>query len=140
MTLVVDASLVVSALVDAGPTGRWAESLLIASPLNAPHLMPVEVASILRRAAARGEITPDVASIAHNDLLDMRVELFPYAPFASRAWELRDNVASYDAWYVALAEDLGAELATLDVRLAEATGPQCRFRTPPKGRAAERGE
>ena len=103
--------------------------------------MPVEVATILRRAAARGEITPDVASIAHNDLLDMRVELFPYAPFASRAWELRDNVASYDAWYVALAEDLGAELATLDVRLAEATGPQCRFRgrrRRPKGRAAER--
>ena len=132
MTLVADASLVVSALVDAGPTGRWAESLLMAGPLNAPHLMPVEVANILRRAAARGEITPDVASMAHNDLLDMRVELFPYAPFASRVWELRDNVTSCDAWYVALAEDLGADLATLDVRLTEATGPQCRFRTPPR--------
>ena len=133
MTLVVDASLVVSALVDAGPTGRWAESLLIVGPLNAPHLMPVEVANILRRAAARGEITLDVASMAHNDLLDMRVELFPYAPFASRAWDLRDNVTpSHAPSYAALAEDLGVELATLDVRLAEATGPQCRFRTPPR--------
>ena len=103
----------------------------MASSLNAPHLMPVEVANILRRAAQRGEITPDVASMAHDDLLEMRVELFPYVPFASRVWELRDNVTSYDAWYVALAEDLGAGLATLDVRLAEATGPQCRFRTPP---------
>ncbi len=131
MTLVVDASLVVSALVDAGSTGRWAESLLAAGPLSAPHLMPVEVANILRRAAARGEISPDIASMAHADLLDLRLELFPYAPFASRVWELRENVTSYDAWYVALAEFLGSNVATLDLRLARAAGPQCGFETPP---------
>jgi predicted nucleic acid-binding protein len=132
VTLVVDASLVVSALVDAGATGRWAESRLLAgTPLNAPHLMPVEVTSILRRAAARGEITQDVASIAHADLLDLQVELFPYAPFAPRVWELRDNVTSYDAWYIALAESLGSNVATLDRRLARAAGPRCGFETPP---------
>jgi predicted nucleic acid-binding protein len=131
VTLVIDASLVVSALVDAGDTGRWAESLLVSGPLTAPHLMPVEVTNILRRAAARGEITPDVASMAHTDLLDLRVELFPYAPFAARVWELRDNVTAYDAWYVALAEFLGSNVATLDLRLAQAGGPRCGFRTPP---------
>jgi predicted nucleic acid-binding protein len=131
VTLVIDASLVVSALVDAGDTGRWAESLLVSGPLSAPHLMPVEVTNILRRAAARGEITPDVASMAHADLLDLRVELFPYAPFAPRVWELRDNVTAYDAWYVALAEFLGSNVATLDRRLTQAAGPRCGFRTPP---------
>jgi predicted nucleic acid-binding protein len=131
VTLVIDASLVVSALVDTSSTGNWAESVLLAGPLNAPHLMPVEVTNILRRAVARSEITADVASMAHADLLDLRVELFPYAPFASRVWELRDNVTSYDAWYVALAESLGSSLVTLDQKLAQATGPRCDFETPP---------
>ena len=131
MTLVIDASLVVSALVDAGDTGRWAESVVASEPLSAPHLMPVEVANILRRTVANGEITQDVASMAHADLLDLRVELFPYAPFAARVWELRSNITSYDAWYIALAEFLGSSLATLDRRLARAAGPRCKFETPP---------
>lgn len=131
MTLVIEASLVVSALVDTGRTGTWAESLLVAEPLSAPHLMPVEAANILRRAAAVGDISADAASMAHADLLELRVEFFPYAPFASRAWELRENVTCYDAWYVALAEFLGASVATLDLRLARATGPRCAFETPP---------
>ena len=54
------------------------------------------------------------------------IELFPYAPFASRVWELRDNVSPYDAWYVALAESLQADLVTLDRRLTRAAG--CRWR------------
>jgi predicted nucleic acid-binding protein len=37
----------------------------------------------------------------------------------------------YDAWYVALAESLEAELATLDTRLARASGPRCGFRLSP---------
>ena len=69
--------------------------------------------------------------MAHADLLDLRVEFFPYAPFAARAWELRDTITSYDAWYVALAEFLGASVATLDGRLARAAGPRCGFETPP---------
>ena len=131
MTLVVDASLVVSALVDSGVTGSWAESLLAGEPLSAPHLMPVEVANILRRAAVAGEISADVAAMAHTDLLDLRVELFPYGPFAPRVWELRDNLTSYDAWYVALAEFLSTRVATLDLRLARAPGSRCGFETPP---------
>jgi predicted nucleic acid-binding protein len=131
VTLVVDASLVVSALVDSGRTGSWAESLLAGEPLSAPHLMPVEAANILRRAAAAGEISADAAAMAHTDLLDMRVELFPYGPFAPRVWDLRDNLTSYDAWYVALAEFLGSRVATLDLRLARATGARCGFETPP---------
>jgi predicted nucleic acid-binding protein len=70
VTLVADASLVVSALIDSTSTGTWAESLLASAPLCAPHLMPAEVASILRRATATGDISPDVASMAHADLAE----------------------------------------------------------------------
>lgn len=130
MTLVLDSSLMVAALVDAGPVGSWADQLLGTDHLCAPHLMPVEVANVLRRAAATGGISADAAALAHADLLDLRVELFSYEPYATRVWQLRDNVTAYDGWYVAVAESLGATLATLDRSLARAAGPRCPFATP----------
>lgn len=130
MTLVVDASVVVAALVDTGAIGQWADQLLASDDLAAPHLMPAEVANILRRAALVGEISADTAALAHADLLTLRVGLFAYEPVAARVWELRENVTAYDAWYVALAELLGAQLATLDSRLANSSGPRCGFSTP----------
>jgi predicted nucleic acid-binding protein len=130
MNLVVDASVLVAALVDGGSDGDWAAAVLADHELVAPHLMPIEVANILRRATLAGDITHDVASLAHADLLDLRVELWPYALLAERCWELRDNVTIYDGSYVALAERLDAPLATLDQRLAGAPGTRCRFITP----------
>lgn len=131
MTTVVDASVVAAALVDSGPLGAWAESVLLTRPLAAPHLLPVETANILRRMADVGDISADVAALAHSDLLSLRTELFPYAPLGRRVWELRENVTAYDAWYVALAELLEAPLATLDAKLSRAPGTACRFLTPP---------
>ena len=131
MTVVVDSSVVVAALIDQGPVGVWAEALLVSGPLAAPHLMPVEVANVLRRSASAGDISADVASLAHEDLDSLRLELFPYGLCASRVWELRANITAYDAWYVALAEILGARLATLDARLSRAAGTRCEFALPP---------
>lgn len=131
MTAVIDASVVVAALVDHGSAGRWAEELVATTPLAAPHLMPVEVGSILRRAALAGDLSDDVASLAHADLLALTVEFFPYEPFAERIWGLRGAVTTYDGWYVALAESLDAPLATLDGRLIRAPGPRCSFISPP---------
>lgn len=130
MTIVVDASFVVSALVDNGPVGTWADELLGGDDLVAPHLMPVEATNILRRAERAGDISGDVAALAYGDLLVLTVTLFGYEPFAARVWELRDNVTTYDAWYVALAESVGARLATLDQKLSQAPGPRCVFVTP----------
>jgi predicted nucleic acid-binding protein len=131
--LVVDASAAVALLVDTGSDGAWAEEALGGEQLVAPHLMPVEAANILRRAAARGDISADVAALAHADLLALGVDLFPYEPFAPRVWELRENLTAYDAWYVALAEALGARLATLDGGLLRAAGPRCGFLTAGAG-------
>jgi predicted nucleic acid-binding protein len=71
-----------------------------------------------------------VATLAHTDLLDLDVELFPYAAVAERVWELRGSLTSYDASYIALAERLDAPLATVDARLVRAPSPTCRFLTP----------
>ena len=60
----------------------------------------------------------------------MMVDLFPYGAGADRVWALRGNLTCYEAWYVALAEMLGASVATLDQRLARASGPRCRFVVP----------
>lgn len=78
------------------------------------------MANTLRRAVLAGKLSADVAAMAHANLIDLRVELFPYQPFAGRVWELRENVTSYDAWYVALAEHIDASLATVDLRLSRA--------------------
>ena len=131
MTLVVDASVVVAALIDGGPAGSWAEAVLVSDQIAAPHLMPAETANILRRADLSGEISSDAAALAHADLLKLRTALFAYEPFAERIWELRAHVTSYDAWYIALAESLDAPLATLDRRLARAQRTRCDFVTPP---------
>jgi len=130
VTIVVDASVVVAALIDAGPDGVWARPLLAHEDLAAPHVMPVEVGEVLRRAAAAGKISSDAATIAHADLLGLRVTLVPYAALADRVWRLRGGVSAYDACYVALAEQLDAPFATLDARLKRAQGPQCAFWTP----------
>lgn len=131
MTVVLDSSVVVAALIDTGPVGMWAEALLVSGPLAAPHLMPIEAANVLRRSALAGDISADVASLAHEDLLSLRLELFPYSLCATRVWELRSNITAYDASYVALAETLGARLATLDTRLSRTSGTRCEFAVPP---------
>jgi len=129
MTFVIDASAVVAALVDSGPDGTWAESMLSAD-LVVPHLLPVEVANVLRRAALAGEISNDVASLAHTDLLELRLRLVGYDAVAPRVWELRHNLTTYDAWYVAVAELLDVPLVTLDRTLVQSPGPRCTFMVP----------
>jgi predicted nucleic acid-binding protein len=130
LSTVVDASVLVAALADSGAAGRWAETVVSSGALAAPELVLVEVTNILRRLELGRELSRLEATSAQRDLLLLEVELFPYAPFAERVWQLRRNLTSYDAWYVALAEELDSPLATLDGRLARSSGPRCRFLLP----------
>lgn len=131
MTVVVDASVAVAAFVDSGEVGQWAAQQLGERRLAAPHLMPVEVAGVLRGAELARYLSSDIAALAHVDLLDLGVDLVPYVPFADRVWQLSHTVTAYDAWCVALAESLESTLFRLDRRLATAPGPKCRFGAPP---------
>lgn len=127
----VDASVVADALLSIDPRGAWAEEVVATRPLVAPHLVVVEVAQVLRRSVARGLLDSADADGAHRRLLKLPVQLFGYEVFADRAWELRDAMTLYDAWYVALAEGLELPLATCDERLARAHGTRCQFLLPP---------
>jgi predicted nucleic acid-binding protein len=128
--IVIDASVLVAALVDAGPQGTWSEHVLSGGGLHAPELVLVEASNVLRRLELSHEITGAAANAAYQDLLQLHLELFPYEPFAGRIWELRHGITSYDAWYVAVAEALELPLATLDKRLSRSKGPVCGFLTP----------
>lgn len=128
--IVCDSSALVAVLVDAGPAGRWAAAEITGTELIAPHLAVFEAANVLRRHELAGLISSDQAVQAHADLLDLPIELWPYDLLASRAWELRRNLSTYDASYVALAELTGAILVTLDARIAGAPGVRCTVSTP----------
>jgi predicted nucleic acid-binding protein len=128
--VVCDASALVALLLDAGPDGRWATRELSGGDLAAPSLIAYETANIIRRQERAARISGDQAAQAHTDLLDLAIEHWPYEVLAPRAWELRHNLSSYDASYVALAELTSTTLVTLDRRLAAAPGLRCPVRTP----------
>jgi predicted nucleic acid-binding protein len=128
--VVCDASAIVALLLDSGSEGRWATAALIGADLAAPTLVGFETANIIRRHELAGLVSSDQAAQAHADLLDLTIEQWPYEILASRAWELRLNLSSYDASYVALAELIGATLVTLDKRISRAPGLRCEVTTP----------
>jgi predicted nucleic acid-binding protein len=133
VSVVVDASVLIAALVDTTPHGQWAEEVLAGGGLHAPELVRVEATNILRRLERAKTITLPEANAAHEDLTQLSLELFSFDPFADRVWELRHTITSYDAWYVAVAEALQLPLATLDERLSKAKGVACDFLTPRNG-------
>jgi predicted nucleic acid-binding protein len=127
-----DASVLVATLVDGGPAGQWATSVLSsAAGLLAPHLALFEAANILRRHQMAQLITADQAAQAHADLLDLPIDLWPYEFLARRAWQLRENLSVYDGSYVALAEMTDTRLATLDARIGRAPRLTCEIASPP---------
>ena len=85
----------------------------------APHLMPVEVANALHRRVIRDELALQDATRLMENLLATGISLRETPELHSRALELAHNLnqdAVYDAHYLALAETLGCELWTADVR------------------------
>jgi predicted nucleic acid-binding protein len=117
--IVVDASVLATALGDDGPDGDHARARLRGERLSAPELVDLEVTSVLRRQVHSG------AAQALADLAALPLRRTPHRPLLARCWELRDNLTVYDASYVALAEALEVTLLTGDGRLAHAPGLRC---------------
>jgi predicted nucleic acid-binding protein len=123
--IVVDASMVVTALADDGPEGDRARARLKGERLAAPHLIDIEVTSAWRRLVSLGELDDRRAQLAMSDLLALRLDRVPHGPLLRRCWELRENFTIYDGAYVALAEILEVTLLTLDSRINKAPGLRC---------------
>jgi len=126
--MVVDASAVLEALLRT-PAARAVEKRLFepSQTLHAPHLLDVEVAQVIRRYAANGEIDAERGRMALSDLADFRLHRYPHDFLLPRVWDLRHNLTAYDAMYVALAEMLDAPLLTRDKRLVTALGHHARI-------------
>ncbi len=113
--IVVDASAMVEVLI-----GRDAEPDLLdafAGDLDAPHLLDVEVMSVLRGLELGRKLGPAVAEEARHDHFAFAITRHDLEPFAERVWGLRHQFTSYDASYIALAEALRAPLYTCDTKL-----------------------
>ena len=123
--IVVDASVLAVALGGDGAQGTMARQRLRGEVLSAPELIDLEVLSVLRRNVASGSVTAQRGTEAMRDLIELPLQRAPHRPLLRRCWELRHNLTSYDASYVALAEALDVALLTADERLADAPGLRC---------------
>jgi predicted nucleic acid-binding protein len=127
--IVVDASVIVTGLADDGDDGDRVRARLGGERLVAPAVIDLEVMSAWRRLLAAGALDERRAALALADLDALPLERAPHGPLLARCWELRANLTTYDAAYVALAEALGVPLLTGDARLAAAPGIRCEVET-----------
>ncbi len=118
MTLVVDASLVVTAVLAPDGFVELGDERLVA-----PWLMWSEARSALHELLWRGEIVPEDAEAARAGLERSPVERRDHERLGGEAWRVADELGwakTYDAEYVALALLLGCRLVTVDARLRRA--------------------
>ncbi len=123
--IVVDASVVATALADDDDDGDRARVRLHGERIVAPELLDVEVLSVIRKGLLAGLLDERRAAMAVFDLGRFRLERVPHRPLLARSWELRSNLTAYDAMYVALAESLNVKLVTSDEPLSRAPGVRC---------------
>ncbi|MGH9078171.1 MAG: type II toxin-antitoxin system VapC family toxin [Acidimicrobiales bacterium] len=138
--IVVDASVLVTALGDDGADGNQARDRLRRDSLAAPELVDLEVPSVLRRLLHGGRLSARRAELAMSDLVALPLRRVSHRGLLLRCWSLRGNLTIYDASYVALAEHLGAVLVTADTRLSRGPGLGCEVevltRTPNRPEAS----
>jgi predicted nucleic acid-binding protein len=128
--VVCDASVIVAALLDSGPDGQWAVARLTGVDVHAPSLLHYECANVIRRLELCGTVGADQAALAYANLLELNITMWPYEVLGGRVWQLRRNLTSYAAAYVALAETLSATFITLDRRIARHPGVECAIASP----------
>lgn len=126
--IVVDASAITELLLQTSLGTRVEQRLYREDDdFHAPHLLDVEVLSALRRLVHSGEVLPERAEEAIQDLGLLRVMRHGHLDLATRAWQLRQNFTMYDAMYLALAESLDATVITCDGPFAAAPGHVARI-------------
>ena len=123
--LVVDASCLYEVVAGAAGAEQVRRRFAADPDQAAPHIVDVEVLSVIRRDLLLGRLDTTAASQAVEDLRDWPGQRFGHRLLLERAWELRGNVRSWDAMYVALAEALQATLITGDERLARVQSLRC---------------
>lgn len=116
---VVDASAAAEYLLRTS-VGLKVANIIEGGFLLAPELLDVEVLSVFRRAVLRRQLNEQRALRAIEDLMDWPIDRIPHRSLVWAAWQHRDNVSAYDAFYVAAARLADAPLITADGPLARA--------------------
>jgi predicted nucleic acid-binding protein len=88
----------------------------------APHVIDPEVMNAFRGLVRGGHVDAAHAQRALDTFARLPLRRVPHDVLWTRMWELRANVSSYDAAYLALAELRGCPLVTCDARLGRAPG------------------
>lgn len=114
--IVLDSSAMVEALVGAQPPEELFDAL--SGDLHVPHLIDVEVSSVLRGLELGRVLPARRTAQAREDYWSFTLLRHELEPLADRVWQLRHQFTSYDASYIALAEALDAPLVTCDRKLA----------------------
>lgn len=119
MTRVVDASALIDAIL---PTERQDAALaaLAGQDLWAPAILDLEVASAVGRLERAQEIDVNEAERAIGHLRSAPIRRFLNAELVADAWRMRSALRISDAFYIAAARRLGADLVTSDSRLSRA--------------------
>lgn len=123
---VVDSSLIVDVLTTTDFHDVFRS--IIRGEAVAPHLLDLEVVQGLRRAFLEKRLTDQGVRDAIGDLASLPIERYSHEGLIGRIWEVRQNITTYDASYVALAEHLDFPLLTRDRRLADSSGHAARIR------------
>ena len=132
--IVLDASaavkLVLSELYSDKMLALVTTSAQAAEPVVAPALLPFEIANILRQRMLRQGLSLAAANQLMADFLTFPITLTAPVGLYQRALAIADAhqlPAAYDAHYIALAQELGAELWTDDQRLLRALAGRVAF-------------
>ena len=121
--MVLDASGAVEFLLNTAAGKRLGTRLADETMVvHVPHLIDLEIAQALRRYARHGTLSARTGILALERWRSLDVQRYSHEPFLDRIWQLRDNIAAYDAIYVALAEALSTVLFTGDRKLAGTPG------------------
>ena len=123
--IVVDASCLFEVVTDTDRAEAIRHRMVVDRDHAAPHVVDIEVVSLIRRERLAGRLDETAGALAVDDLRSWPGERYGHRSLLERIWELRDSVRGWDAAYVALAEVLDATLITLDARLTRADGPRC---------------
>ena len=120
-----DASVAVKWILDEERSDRaralYSAAVQTSEPIVSPPLLPLEVTNILRQRMRTRDGLSLVAATQHlDDFLALAIEYHNPNGLHYQALVLADVLdlpATYDAHYLALAEHLGCELWTDDLRL-----------------------
>jgi predicted nucleic acid-binding protein len=112
LTLVVDATVVVTSIASADGFKALGEKDLVA-----PALMWSEARSTLHLGLLKGKVSAEHAAAQHEQLETCPVRIAEEPKLGREAWAIAEQFGwgrTYDAEYVALAQILGCRLVTLD--------------------------